>query len=49
MERMQFHATHLLIREYQRMDSVTEMLVKLGWVALEVRRFKIRLPMYYKI
>ena len=32
-----------------KMASVTEMMAKLGWETLEVRRFKIRLAMFYKI
>ena len=45
LERVQYRATRLVTREYQRMASVTEMLAKFGWETLEVRSSKIRLAM----
>ena len=49
MERVQRSTTHWITGEYQRMASVTEIMAKLGWETLEVRRSKIRLAMFYKI
>ena len=49
LERVQHRATHWVTGEYQRTASVTEMLAKLGWKSLEVRRPKIKLVMFYKI
>ena len=49
LERMQRHAAHWATEEKQRMASVIEMLVKLGWETQEVRRSTIRLAMFYNI
>ena len=49
MERVQCNGTHWVTEEYQRMESVTEMLAKLSWETLEVRQSIMRLAMFYKI
>ena len=48
LERVQCNAMCWVTGEYKRMVSVTDMMAKLGWETLEVRRSKIRLSMFYK-